>query len=850
MDSKSDIGTFYLSEWFIDPRSNSIKSREGSIRIEPKAMRVLTLLASQAGKVVTREELEDEIWADMVVGPDSLTNTIIKLRRALGDNPKSAKIIETIPKTGYRLIAPVRITEDGETGQPLERRLSAILYADVEGYSRLTGEDEERTHRALSANLDLFSEFIRIHHGTVVHYAGDAILAEFPTVTEALSCAVEVQGTLLERDTVNPDEPSVRFRIGINLGEVIVDRNDIYGSGVNIAARLEGLADSGGICISESVYSAVGKILPYQYEFMGEQSVKNIAEPVRAYRVLFNSTTRKARLEIKSSNKGLLIASFAVVILISAILWSQYSTFVFESEQIKTSIIVDKPIIAVLPFANVSVDANDEYLADGMTGDIITDLSKVSGIDVIARNSAFAYKNKAINVGEIGRELGAQYLVEGSIRRVGDRVRINVQLVNTETGHHLWADRYERSFDEFFALQDEVISHIVSEISVSLTDSESAQIERPPTTNLQAYDYFLRAEQDGYVGSGTGLLDTVNYYMKAISLDPEFAEAHSGLARAAATAWRTDISNIIPGTKARALAYESASKALEIDPTNGQAYSVLAVLQLADGYHQAAIESARKAVKLWPGSAQAHLDLGFVLAYSGKPKQGVDEINTALRLNPKPTPDTLLYAGIVFFIDAQYQRAVEVLSEARLERQDAEQLWTYLAASYGLLNNKKAAAQTVTSLLDIYPIMNREYFRARETYLYRPEDLERLLHGLELAGLPVWPYGFSGAESDRLNAAELRKLVVDQTWVGKHANGVEFFQQIDSSGSLAYRSKSSFQAGRASIEGDNLCQRFDNAVLNQDTCGFVYRNRGGSDKTQDEYIVVMPDSLRFFSLTQ
>ncbi len=838
MNPVSGVASFFVADWLVEPKSNSLICGEESVHVEPKAMRVLTLLAANAGQVVTRRELEDSIWTDMVVGPDSLTNTVIKLRRALKDNARNARIIETIPKTGYRLIAHVRGFEKEETEPPLKRRLSAILYADVAEYSRLTGQDEERTHRILSANLDLFSNRIRSHNGAVVHYAGDAILAEFATVTEALSCAVEVQRELRENDSAQQVSQSVQFRIGINLGEVIVDRDDIYGDGVNIAARLEGLADVGSICISESVYSAVGNKLPLDYEFMGEQTVKNIAEPVRAYRVLFYPSEQRAIRTAKPRVKAVAFAAALISTVFGlVILW----------QQISIDTVPDKPAIAVLPFANVNVDPNEDYLAEGMTRDLITDLTKISNVDVIAYSSVKNLINQKINIGEIGGKLGVQYIVEGSIRRAGDRVRINVQLVEAKTNRHLWAERYDRGFEEFFDLQDELIAQVVEKIAVSTSPSESAQIERLPTTSLEAYNNYLRAQQAGYVSSGTGWLETKRYYEKAIKLDPKFAEAHAGLARLAVAAWRTDVSNVISGTRARKLAFESASRALEIDPANGQAYSVLAVLQLAEGEHENAIASARKAVQLAPGSAQARLDLGFVLAFSGDSKQAVSEVEMALRLNPD-SPDTQLYAGIVFFIDGQYQRAVDALSSAKVERRDAEQLWTYLAASYGLLNQKKEAIQTVTELLKIYPMMNREYYLARDSYFKRPDDLERLLRGLSLAELPEWPFDFRGLDSNRLDSGELRNVVEDKTWVGRHLNGVEFFQQVSSSGSLAYRSESSFQTGSARFDNDRFCQRFDNAVLNNFTCGYIYRNPDGSAGSRDEYVVVMPDSLRYFSV--
>ncbi len=452
-------------------------------------------------------------------------------------------------------------------------------------------------------------------------------------------------------------------------------------------------------------------------------------------------------------------------------------------------------------------------------------------------------------MGEIGRELGAQYLIEGSIRRTGGQVRINVQLIDTVTGSHLWADRYVRDFNEFFALQDEVISQVVSAVSVKLTDTETAQIERPPTTNLQAYDYFLRAEQAGYIGGTLNLANTLKLYEKAISLDPEFAGAHSGLARVAVEIWRND-SGVIHGAKARVLAYESASRALEIDPANGQAYSVLSVLQLADGQHDAAIKSARRAVELTPGSANAHLDLGLVLAYSGEPKQGVDEIETALRLNPKPTPDTELYAGIVYFIDDQYQRAEAALSRGERERKVSEPVWTFLAAARALLGRQEEAAKAIADMLDKYPNSSVEYYRAREAYFRRPQDLEKLLAGLSKAGLPDWAFDFRGSESNRLNEQELSDIVKDKVWIGKHVKGTEFYQQIDSSGSIAYRSKNSIQTGTISVREDMLCQRFEGAALNREMCGYVYHNPDGTAGTQDKYVISLPASLRYFTVAQ
>jgi len=847
MSTVQGLSPFYLADKLIDPGSNSIVSDGETIHVEPKAMRVLVSLADNAGQVVTRETLEDTVWADMIVGPDALTNTVIKLRRALGDNAKNAQFIETIPKTGYRLIAPVRMVNEGEA--PLARRLAAILYADVAEYSRLTGVDEERTHRILSASLDHFSESIQDHNGKVVHYAGDAILAEFGTVTEAINCAVAVQREFSRRDAVQADTLSVQFRVGINLGEVIVDRDDIYGDGVNIAARLEGLADAGGVCISESVFAAVGNKLPYDYEFMGEQKVKNITESVRAYRVHFSPTTQSSRPARKLAKRFASIAAILLAVIITTLLVQQQFSIDFSREaKIESPPVSNKPTLAVLPFANVSVDAGEDDFAKGITIDVITDLTKISGLNVISHSSIKHLEDQAIEPEKICNDLGAQFLVEGTIQKIGDRVRVNVQMVECQTRQLFWAERYDRKFGEIFELQDEVITQVVSKVSVTLTPSESAQVSRLPTSNLQAYDYYLRAEKTGYIGGTLNLAETLKLYENAVRLDPEFAEAHAGFARAAVEAWRSD-SGVIHAAKARAMAYESASRALEIDPANGQAYSVLAVLQLADGHHDAAIESAHKAVELVPGSALAHLDLGLVLAYSGEPKQGIEAIETALRLNPKPNADTELYTGIVYFIDGQYQLAESAFSRAEGERAGSEPLWTFLAAARALLGHKDEAAKVVVDLLGEYPNSSVEYYRARDTYFRRPQDLEILLTGMKEAGLPKWAFDFQGEDRDRLDEKELRNIVENKTWIGKHAMGTEFFQQIDRSGSMAYRSSSSIQTGKVTIRQDMYCQHFDGTALDRDLCGYIYRNPEGSKETQDEYVISMPASLRYFTVT-
>ncbi|HSS64694.1 MAG TPA: adenylate/guanylate cyclase domain-containing protein, partial [Gammaproteobacteria bacterium] len=378
--------------------------------------------------------------------------------------------------------------------EPLPRRLAAIFYADVAGYSRLTGTDEDATHRALSAHLDLISNAVAAHRGRVMHYAGDAVLARFDAVVDALRCAVEVQGELALRNRDLPEERRLEFRIGVNLGDVIEDRGDIYGDGVNVSARLEALADPGGICISEAVRSAVGSRLKLGYEYLGEKQVKNIAEPVKAFRVLIDGAA-EMKTEMVSP----------------------------ESPTLERP---DKPSIAVLPFENLSADPEQEYFADGVTEDIITALSSVQSFFVIARNSTFSYKGKAVDVKRVGRELGVHYVMEGSVRKAGQRVRVTAQLLDAVTGQHIWADRYDGALDDIFDLQDQITATVVGAIEPYLNRAEFERIKQKRPDSLDAYNLTLRGLQAMNELNPHSTARALQLFYKAIEADPNYARAY------------------------------------------------------------------------------------------------------------------------------------------------------------------------------------------------------------------------------------------------------------------------------------------------------------------------------------
>lgn len=588
----------------------------------------------------------------------------------------------------------------------LPRKLAAILYADVAGYSRLTGADEEGTHRRLSAYLDAITALIDEHHGKVMHFAGDAVLADFGTVSDALTCAAAVQQNLKLRNQDLPEERKVQFRIGVNLGEVIVDRHEIYGDGVNVAARLENLAQPGGICISESVRSAVGKKLPLHYDFLGEQTVKNITEPVRAYRVLLEPAAKTLKPRTATTRKQIITAAVAgsiVLALIGALTWLKPWQFREEPPSVErmTLPLPEKPSIAVLPFVNLSGDPEQEYFSDGMTDDLITDLSKISGLFVIARNSSFAYKGKSHDVRNVARELGVKYVLEGSVRRVEDQVRINAQLIDATTGGHLWADRYDGSMADIFALQDKVTKKIVNALSVNLTAEETARSFRHKGVSSEAYDAFLKGWAHYRLQTPDNIAAAVSAFERAIALDPGYAYAHAALAASYWEAWEKGWvdklnTSFFRVTKQVKKHLEQAMKA----PTP-LAHWVASKIAATQGKYKDAIREAKRAIALDSNDSAGHAALASALILAGRPAESADAIQQAMRLDPHYPPDYLVTLGQAEFGMDRINDAAATLEQAVQRVPEDERAWVYLAAAYGHLGKiqeGQVAVETIDAL--------------------------------------------------------------------------------------------------------------------------------------------------------
>ncbi len=584
----------------------------------------------------------------------------------------------------------------------LPRKLAAILYADVAGYSRLTGEDEDATHRALTSCLDLFAATIERHGGRVVHYAGDAVLAEFPSATNALRCAVEAQQAFGQRNAPLPVNRRVEFRVGINLGDVIVDREDIYGDGVNVAARLEALAMPGGVCVSESVRSAVGNKLAVSYVFLGEQRVKNIDRPVRAYQVN------------ESSAAGTPAASLPAQV-------------------------AARPSIAVLPFANVGDDPQHEYFSDGITEDLITGLSYWRYFPVLARNSSFAYKNKSLDITEIGRELGARYVVDGSVRRAGASIRVSVQLVDTETGHHIWAQRYDSQLQDIFALQDRIVAQVVASIEPELSSAEQRRAQRKHPENLDAWDYGLRALAEHYRFTRNGNAEAQRLLLKAVELDPASSYALSLLSlcryQDVIFGWAADRAATLEAS------FEAAREAVARDDGDWLAHAMLGLTYLwARHEHELGIEETRRGVELNPSAALGYHLLACTLEFGGQSAQAIPHLHSIDRLDPRYRFKSVALADLALshLSLRQLDDAIRYAEKAVAMLPANVRARQRLVAALAHAGREGEARAALAKLLELQPDLTLAYLET--TYAYKDAgQLDFFVEGLRKAGFAEGP---------------------------------------------------------------------------------------------------------------
>ena len=589
--------------------------------------------------------------------------------------------------------------------QAIERRLAAIFSADVVGYSRLMGEDEIATVRTLTTYREILIAFIQRHRGRVVDSPGDNLLAEFSSVVDALQCAVDIQHELRSRNTELPPSRRMEFRIGINLGDIIVENERIYGDGVNIAARLESLAEAGSICISGTVYDQVESKLTLAYESLGEQKVKNITKPVRAYRV------RVAPLlppSLPGKSEALLSAPEAAVLTLP-----------------------DNPSIAVLPFTNMSSDPEQEYFSDGITEDLITDLSKLSGLFVISRNSVLAYKGKAVKPEQVSTELGVRYILEGSIRKAGARVRITAQLIDATTGYHLWAERYDRNLEDIFAVQDEVTKKIVTALEVKLTEGERSRLGRPLTNNIEAYDCYLRGRD--YYDRSTQEANSLAHqlFTTAITLDPQFASAQVYVGWTYFAQWSLGWSQE-PEVLDKALA--AAQQAILVDPLLSDSHRLLGIVYLWKKQYDLAVEEIERALALDPNCADTYCALGEVFNFSGRPEETPNLVEKAMRFNPQYPTWYLWALGHAYYLLRRYEDAIAVFKRALTRNPDFIPANGFLPIIYAEIDLPTEAKSTGGALQKLSPGFTLAILQQRLPYK-DPAVLERVLHSARKAGL-------------------------------------------------------------------------------------------------------------------
>jgi adenylate cyclase len=634
----------------------------------------------------------------------------------------------------------------------LKRKLAAILSADVKGYSRLMGEDEEWTVRTLNTHKGAIRTLVGQHRGRVVDSPGDNLLAEFGSVVDAVQCAVEIQQVLKAKNALLPETRRMEFRIGINLGDVIEEEDRIYGDGVNIAARLEGLAEPGGICISETAYLQIENKLPLQYDFMGEHEVKNIARPVKAYRALLEPEARERvqgvggraqgkavrRKASGARRKPILFGAVAAVVLIGAVAVWQFVISpkpppVEKADPKKMAFpLPDKPSIAVLPFANLSDDPKQEFFADGMTEEIITTLSKSPHLFVIARNSTFTYKGKPVKINQVAEELGVRHVLEGSVRRSEDKVRITAQLIDALTGRHIWAERFDRELKDIFTLQDDVASRVMSALHAKMPAVHRLGETGRGTRNVEAFLKGMEAADSVFRFTKEGNARGRALYEEVIALDPNYARGYAGLALSrAAEVW---LGTSQSPKESLGKAIELGERAVALDEKDAAAHAILAYLFAMTRQYDKAVSQAERALSLDPDSHSVLNNSGLALMFSSRPEEAVPLVEKAMRLNPFAAQSHVVLCGAYRFV-GRYEEAFEQARRA-VDLDPKNQIAQISLADASVRTGRDAETRAAAAeVLKINPRFSIEEYAKGLPYKDRSQ-VDGMIETLRRAGLP------------------------------------------------------------------------------------------------------------------
>jgi len=574
------------------------------------------------------------------------------------------------------------------------------MAADVAGYSRLMHNDEEATHAALTALLaDAVEPVIAEHGGHIVKNTGDGFLAEFPSAVEAVRTAMQFQNRIHELTMDDAEDGRIAFRVGINIGDVIVEAHDIFGDGVNIAARLEGVAEPGGICISQTVLNHARDKVSFEVEDAGEQTLKNIARPVHVYRIIIEPSRRPAT----------------------------------PKPEIPALALPDKPSVAVLPFTNMSGDPEQEFVSDGIAEDVITALSHYPSLFVIARNSSFTYKGRAVDVKQVGRELGVRYVLEGSVRKAGNRIRVTAQLIEAGTSNHVWAERYDRDLADIFAVQDELTEALTTALAPAIADAELRRAMRKPPGSLDAWAAYQRGLWHLSKATADDDAAAEKFFRQAIDLDPTFSGGYGALAlyqlQTAALYQKLDLST------AQRSAEALARRAVALDGADAEARSCLGWALQARGEADGALAEIERALSMSPNLAIAHGHRGATLIFAGRPKEGLTALETCIRLDPRDPylAVRLLHIACGLYFCSEYEASIEASKRLIRSYPDFPMIYRWSAAALGQLGRPAEAKEALEKAVSRTPAAFDMYVRNRAPW-FRPEDHAHLVEGLRKAG--------------------------------------------------------------------------------------------------------------------
>jgi adenylate cyclase len=622
-----------------------------------------------------------------------------------------------------------------------KRKLTAILSADVEGYSRLMDDNEETTIRTLTAYRTAMSDLIQQYRGRVVDTTGDNLMADFTSVVDAVNCAVEIQRELAERNAELPYNRKMEFRIGVNLGDVIEKEGQIYGDGVNIAARVEAMAEAGGICITGRAYDQVANKLGLEYENLGEHQVKNITTPIRVYRVLSYPGAAAHRVvqaqKVVRQKWRIITVTLSIVLILAiaaVVIWENY----FHLPHVEMATTNNKEFnlpkgrkVAVLPFDNMSGDPEQDYLTDGLAENIITGLSGCPKLFVIARHSSFSYKGKSVNIQQVAKELGVRYVIEGSVQKTENRLRITVQLIDAATGHHIWAERYDRDLRDLFEIQDEITIRIIEALAVKLTEGDQARIWLNRPANLEAFIKLYKAYELYRQQNKEDNIRARQLIEEIIQLDPQLPESYLLLATTYLEGMWFGESPLVSFAQAS----KNLKNAMALDKNNSYAYIVLGYLLAMRRNHEEAIAASKKAITLNPNSADAYFELGCVLYWSSRPSEAINYVKKAIRLNPMPPTLYIHRLGLCYLNLDRYEEALKYFKKTIEISPDF--LWAHfnLAITYIYLGREREARKAALKVLSIDPDFSVNTVEKTSPNVDR-ERVKRNCEAARKAGLP------------------------------------------------------------------------------------------------------------------